>query len=93
MRVALAVVLLATAAACAAPVGSADPRSSSHRPDGPSPTGTTPAASSTARVATSPSVSLAKHLTFELTDVRSGEKFTLGGFSGKVVLVQAMAVW
>ncbi|MGH2450777.1 MAG: hypothetical protein ACRDGE_05825 [Candidatus Limnocylindria bacterium] len=28
-----------------------------------------------------------------LTDVRSGETFTLGDFAGKVVIVQAMAVW
>jgi hypothetical protein len=28
-----------------------------------------------------------------LTDVRSGERFTLGGFAGKTVIVQGMAVW
>jgi hypothetical protein len=93
VRVISVVVLLATAAACGIPAGSADPRSRSDSPDGPSPSGTPPAASSTAPVGASPGAPLAKHLTFELTDVRSGEKFTLGGFSGKVVLVQAMAVW
>ena len=29
----------------------------------------------------------------ELTDVRSGSRFTLGGFAGKTVLVLGMAVW
>lgn len=32
-------------------------------------------------------------LTIALTDVRTGERFTLGGFQGKVVLGIAMAVW
>lgn len=32
-------------------------------------------------------------LRFELTDVRTGERFTLGGFAGKTVIVQGMAVW
>jgi hypothetical protein len=32
-------------------------------------------------------------LRFALTDVRTGERFTLGGFSGKTVIVQGMAVW
>jgi hypothetical protein len=32
-------------------------------------------------------------LRFVLTDVRSGERFTLGGFTGKTVIVQGMAVW
>ncbi len=32
-------------------------------------------------------------LRFALTDVRTGESFTLGGFTGKTVIVQGMAVW
>ena len=32
-------------------------------------------------------------LTTTLTDVRTGERFTLGGFSGKVTFFIAMAVW
>jgi hypothetical protein len=32
-------------------------------------------------------------LTTTLADVRTGERFTLGGFSGKVTIVLAMAVW
>lgn len=87
------VVLLASAAACGTPTGSDGPRSPGPGLADPAPSGTPPVASSTAPVAASPSASLARHLTFELTDVRSGERFTLGGFAGKVVLVQAMAVW
>ena len=32
-------------------------------------------------------------VTTQLTDVRTGERFTLGDFPGKVVLGLAMAVW
>jgi len=32
-------------------------------------------------------------LTMTLTDVRSGETFTLGQFRGSVTIVQGMAVW
>ena len=32
-------------------------------------------------------------LRFALTDVRTGEQFTLGSFTGKTVIVQGMAVW
>lgn len=32
-------------------------------------------------------------LSAQLRDVRGGQTFTLGGFSGKVVLVEGMAVW
>lgn len=32
-------------------------------------------------------------LGMRLTDVRTGEQFTLGGFPGKVVIGIAMAVW
>jgi hypothetical protein len=28
-----------------------------------------------------------------LIDVRTGERFTLGGFTGKTVIVEGMAVW
>lgn len=44
----------------------------------------TPAATQAARPA---------FLSIRLTDVRTGEQFTLGGFPGKVVLGIAMAVW
>ena len=32
-------------------------------------------------------------LSSELVDVRSGERFSLGGFAGKTTLFIAMAVW
>ncbi|MGH2377056.1 MAG: hypothetical protein ACRDGT_01115 [Candidatus Limnocylindria bacterium] len=32
-------------------------------------------------------------LAIPLTDVRTGEQFTLGGFPGKVTFFLAMAVW
>lgn len=32
-------------------------------------------------------------LSIPLSDVRTGEQFTLGGFSGKVTFFLAMAVW
>ncbi|OGT93029.1 MAG: hypothetical protein A2083_00890 [Gemmatimonadetes bacterium GWC2_71_9] len=32
-------------------------------------------------------------LSIPLTDVRTGERFTLGGFPGKVTFFIAMAVW
>lgn len=44
----------------------------------------TPSAAPTPRVA---------YLAIPLADVRTGERFTLGGFPGKVTIVQAMAVW
>jgi len=53
------------------------------------PTSTAPTATlQTASVAARPAF-----LTVRLTDVRTGEAFTLGGFPGKVVLGIAMAVW
>ena len=36
---------------------------------------------------------LAAFLAMPLTDVRSGERFTLGDFKGKVTIVEGMAVW
>jgi len=30
---------------------------------------------------------------FELTDVQTGESFTMNGYAGKVVLVETMAIW
>jgi peroxiredoxin len=30
---------------------------------------------------------------FEMTDVRTGETFTINDFAGKVVLVETMAMW
>lgn len=47
----------------------------------------TPTSAATSTQATSPILRTA------LDDVRSGERFTLGGFAGKTVIVQGMAVW
>ena len=47
----------------------------------------TPTSAATSTAATSPILRIA------LDDVRSGERFTLGGFAGKTVIVQGMAVW
>lgn len=40
-----------------------------------------------------PTTATAPVLRFSLTDVRTGERFMLGGFGGKTVIVQGMAVW
>jgi uncharacterized lipoprotein YajG len=42
---------------------------------------------------TSGAATPAAFLAMQLTDVRTGERFTLGGSSGKVVIVEGMAVW
>jgi len=42
---------------------------------------------------TSGAATPASFLAMQLTDVRTGERFTLGGSSGKVVIVEGMAVW
>lgn len=82
MRRLLAVV--AAAFVACAPAGSA--RST------PTPTAaiTTPPSTATASPAPAPREAL---LTKVFKDVRSGEEFTLGQFSGRVTLVQHMAVW
>ena len=74
--------------ACAAPgvVPAANPTAS------PPPAVATSAASSvTPTSAATPTSS--PILRFSLTDVRTGERFTLAGFTGKTVIVQGMAVW
>jgi hypothetical protein len=50
----------------------------------------TDATSPTGEAAAAASTSI---LTVPLTDVRTGERFTLGGFPGKVTFFIAMAVW
>ncbi len=86
----LALALLVSSVACGAP--SAVPIATV--------TATLPAAVATQVVpsATPTSVAAATPtpspiLRFVLTDVRTGERFTLGGFSAKTVIVQGMAVW
>lgn len=60
--------------------------------------GASPArATSPTRAPTSPPATAARqskpYLFISLTDVRTGERFTLGQFAGKVVVVESMAVW
>jgi hypothetical protein len=64
------------------------------------PTASTPPAAGSSAVASATATSVVAAtpatspiLRFALTDVRSGERFTLGGFTGKTVIVQGMAVW
>lgn len=53
-------------------------------------TGVPPTASAVASPSSTPRAAL---LTKVFKDVRTGEEFTLGQFSGRVTLVQHMAVW
>jgi hypothetical protein len=70
-------------------------------PSGPAATGATASptaaasviASATPTGAATRGATTSPVLRFELTDVRTGERFTLGGFTGKTVIVQGMAVW
>jgi thiol-disulfide isomerase/thioredoxin len=51
----------------------------------------TPPAATAAPV--TPTAGLPEWFSMKMTDVRSGQTFTMNDFSGKVVLVQAMAEW
>jgi hypothetical protein len=95
---ALACVLAITLAACGGaavpePASSTAPAETTGTPTtaGPGPTGgPTVTGAATATAAGTPRPAF---LTTSLTDVRTGERFTLGGFGGKVTIVLAMAVW
>jgi hypothetical protein len=50
-----------------------------------------PSARPTGAVPTPPSTGPV--LAIQVIDVRTGERFTLGGFPGKTVIVEGMAVW
>jgi hypothetical protein len=56
-------------------------------------TATSAGASATPTTTAAPTAASAPILGFSLTDVRTGERFTLAGFTGKTVIVQGMAVW
>jgi hypothetical protein len=65
---------------------------------GATPSGSTTAAPSAAASATptgaaTSTAAASAVLRIALTDVRTGERFTLGGFVGKTVIVEGMAVW
>jgi hypothetical protein len=76
----LAVLLPLVATACG---GAGTPAATARRATAPPAAATPPAPAAVRPV----------FLTASLTDVRTGAPFTIGGFSGKVVLVIAMAVW
>ena len=76
----LAVLLSFVATACG---GSGTPTATARRATAPPAAATAPAPTAVRPV----------FLTTQLTDVRTGAPFTIGGFPGKVVLVIAMAVW
>jgi len=80
-------VLVVLVAACAAP------RPPAGAPGDTSPPATTPGVTSAPTSTPGATAGAAAFLGTPLTDVRTGEAFTLGGFAGKVVIVQAMAVW
>ncbi len=57
-----------------------------------SPVAATPAAASSTPV-TSPPRAAASLMAMRLTDVRTGQAFTLADFLGRAVIVEGMAVW
>ena len=76
--------------ACTAGVPAPVPPLPPSVPERPAPVGSPPAGA----VGISPAaVPLAAFMTMTLTDVRSGERFTLSDFKGKVTIVEGMAVW
>jgi hypothetical protein len=81
----------ATTAPTAGPVSPAIAITSTASTATPAPTAA-PTVDATSR-ATEPSTAAPAWLGVELTEVTSGEKFTIGGFEGKVVLVENMAQW
>ncbi|MSQ37654.1 MAG: hypothetical protein EXR61_05000 [Chloroflexi bacterium] len=71
----------ATSASQALPLGAVAPDAAAAAPGA-------PAAPAVPAVAPLPA-----YLATTLTDVRSGARFTLGDFRGKVTIVEGMAVW
>lgn len=98
-RIALACVIAVTIAACGgattAPRPATEPLTVTTPPGTTSVSDATPSAVASDRATTATPAGTPRplYLTASLTDVRTGERFTLGGFSGKVTLVLAMAVW
>ena len=91
MRVALSLaVAFVAGVACGdpatPPVAGASPSRSVLTPTV-APASASPTSAATSTAATSPVLRIV------LTDVRTGERFTLGGFAGKTVIVEGMAVW
>ncbi len=53
----------------------------------------TPAAPAPSVAVTGAAVQVAAFMTIPLTDARTGERFTVSDFKGKVTIVEGMAVW
>ncbi|HEY3217469.1 MAG TPA: hypothetical protein VGK15_00110 [Candidatus Limnocylindria bacterium] len=83
---AFALVLAFIAGACAsAPAAKSPPGATAVAP--------TAGAATPTLARSAPSTAAQAFLGITLTDVRTGERFTLGGSAGKVVIVEGMAVW
>lgn len=89
MRAVVAILAL-VAAACTAPAAAPTASPAAARPT-PAPIVAPPVATPVPAAAATPAS--AAYLGMPLVDVRSGERFTIGGFRGKVTLVMGMAVW
>lgn len=88
MRTLATLVALSLIVAACGGAGGSQTRSATARPPTAATTAGAPAATTANAGADKP-----VFLTTQLTDVRTGEQFAIGGFPGKVVLVIAMAVW
>ena len=53
----------------------------------------TPAAPAPAGATSAAAAQTAAFMTIPLTDARTGERFTVADFKGKVTIVEGMAVW
>jgi len=90
-----AIVLALLAAACSsAPAAQSTPATRVAAPTSVAATPTAaPAATGPTGTSNVPVAAAASYLGMTLTDVRTGERFTLGGSAGKTVIVEGMAVW
>ena len=79
----LAVIALLMAACGSATPAAPAPAGAVTAPGTPAPSGATSGAPAQA----------AAFMTIALTDARTGERFTLSDFTGKVTIVEGMAVW
>jgi hypothetical protein len=76
----------------AASCGAGSPEVTSARTTAPTTTAAPPATLAPTAAAATPDAR-PSYLVTALSDVRTSERFSLGQFGGKVVIVQAMAVW
>ncbi|GAC1328209.1 MAG: hypothetical protein NVSMB17_03370 [Candidatus Dormibacteria bacterium] len=83
----LPALLLTACGEAAGPASPAAPPSAAAAPTD------SPVAGPPASTAPSATTDLAAFERIELTDVRTGEHFNLGGFQGKQVIIEGMATW